>query len=276
MFATGFLTAALLGAAQLGVVFGLEALRLDRTFTGVQDEWSQQLTWIAWIVLIAVVGGASFAAGQAQILTQRVGVPVRMVTAFAAGLGAVVTILPLTAYPAVNTRLDVSLDPVLTIAITVCGAAGAGVLLATLIAANPPLTTNVALTTAALWVLAAVTFVFAAPLMGRLYLTPVRLGVLDITQLLTQPRARFSMAAVAFVIGLTAAIIGWMSGRPRALIAMSGTAGPLLVAIAYLISGPGMTREVTSQADAYLGAMIAVLAGLIPSAVIGMLPSRQR
>lgn len=272
IFAAGFATAALIGAAQFGVVYGLDALRLDRSFAEAGNDWNIQLTWIAWFVLVAVVGGASYSAGQARLMISKVGVGVRLIAAVAAGFGAAVTTLPLTIYPAVNAKLNAPIHAALTVALTVGGALIAGVVLAALIAGNPPLTTNVAAFAVSVWVLAVVSLGDTMPMLARAYLHPVRLGVLDITALQPQTRAYFSMPLLACVFSLGMALIGRARGHGRIVIAVSGAAGPLLIALAYLISGPGLSREVTAHADAYVGAMIAVVVGLLPSAIIAVLP----
>jgi len=42
------------------------------------------------------------------------------------------------------------------------------------------------------------------------------------------------------------------------------------------MGGPGLSRELTNQADAYLGAMIAVVVGLVPSVLVALLPPRKK
>src|SRR5215218_2782338 len=93
IFAAGFATAALIAAAQIGVVYGLDALRLNRSFADADGDWNVQLTWVAWFILAAVVGGSAYAASLSRLITKRlsVGVGVRLVRASAAGLGAAVT-----------------------------------------------------------------------------------------------------------------------------------------------------------------------------------------
>ncbi len=278
IFAAGFATAALISAAQFGVVYGLGALRLDRSFAEADGDWNLQLTWVAWFVLVAVVGGAAYAAGLSRLITKRlgVGIGVRLVGAVSAGLGAAVTSLPLTVYPAVDAKLSMPGNAALTMGFTVSAALAAGVGMAALTAGNAPMTTNIGYFTLCLWVLAAVSLSMGdAPLTGRLYLEPVRIGVLDIDALQPIPRASFSMPALAVLIGLVVAVIGRARRQPRTFIALSGASGPLLVALAYLLSGPG-PQKLTSQADAYLGAMIAVVVGLTLSTIIALLPRSSR
>jgi hypothetical protein len=271
IFAIAFATAAMVGAAQLGVAYGFSAIRLDRSFVKSGNDWNLLLTWIAWFAVVAVVAGASHAASVVK-LGQRFGVGARLTAALSAGLGALVAVVPLTVYPAVTAKLDAPIHPALTVALTVVGATGAGIVLAALAAGNPPLTTGVLVVALVVWGMAIASMVSSAPALGRLYLTPARLGVLDIEGLQTVQRAQFSMSAVAILVSVLVALGGRARNRSRVLIAVCGTTGPLTVALAYLISGPGISHEVTNQADAYLGAMIAVVVGLIPSMIIALLP----
>jgi hypothetical protein len=277
IFAAGFATAALISAAQFGVVYGLGALRLDRSFAEADGDWNVQLTWIAWFILVSVVGGGAYAAGLSRLLTKRlsVGVGVRLVGASAAGLGAGVASLPLTVYPAIDAKLSLPSNPAITIGVTVCAALAVGIGMAALTAGNAPMTTNIAYFTFCLWVLAVASLAESTPLFGRLYLEPSRLGVLDISSLQPIPRASFSTPVLALAVGIVVALVGRARRQPRTFIALSGAAGPLLVALAYLLSGPG-PQGLSSQADAYLGAMIAVVVGLTLSTIIALLPRSSR
>ncbi len=80
------------------------------------------------------------------------------------------------------------------------------------------------------------------------------------------------MPALAIVASVVVALGGRARRRSRVLIAACGATGPLTVALAYLVSGPGINHEITNQINAYLGAMIAVVVGLIPSMIIALLP----
>ncbi len=277
IFAAGFATAALISAAQLGVVFGLEALRLDRSFANADGDWYLQVTWVAWFVLVAVVGGASYAASLSRLHTKRlsVGIGVRLVAAVGAGLGAALTALPLTIYPSVNAKLSLPVNPAITMAFTVAAALAAGVGIAALTAGNAPMTTNVGYLALGLWVLAAVSIADTVPLTGWIYQQPPRLGVLDISSLQPIARASFSMPVLAAAAAIVTALVGRVRQQPRSLIVLSGATGPLLVALAYLLSGPG-PRGLSTQADAYLGAMIAVVVGLTLSTIIALLPRSSR
>jgi hypothetical protein len=274
VFGAGFGAAALGAAAQLGVGYGLSAIELDRSFVTYEQQWSIQLTWIAFFTLVAAVGGTAYAVSRARLVDKRRGVSVRAAAAIGAGLGTLLVMAPLTAYPAINSKMSTHV-PALTVALVVATASLAGAGLAALTVTIAPLSTNMIWFTISAWVLAGVSLADAAPTLGRLYLLPARLGVLDIAALQPIPRATFTMPALALILGLAVALTGHLRGRQRIPVALSGAAGPLLVAIAYLLSGPG-PQGMSVQADAYLGAMIAVVAGLVPSVIVAFLPRRQR
>src|SRR4051794_18290918 len=89
--------AALAGAGQLGLAYGLGILRLTRVVeVTVRDQWTAQLAWVAWIAMTsAAVGGM---AGRLH-LPWRSGAGTRIVTAVLASIGAAV-VVPLTMQPA--------------------------------------------------------------------------------------------------------------------------------------------------------------------------------
>jgi len=285
VFAVAFSTAALLGAAQLGLAYGLSGIRFDnRSFSGAENDWNIQLTWIVWFAMCAVVGGTAFAMSHGRLLARRVGiasrhtdgigVTLRGIAAAGAGIGALLAMLPLTVYPAISAKIP-ALDAGITMALNVNTALIVATVLAAVTAANRPLSTSMMAFTIAAWVLAVVS-ALDTPLMGRLYLDPPRLGVLDIGSLQPTPRAYFTMPVVAFVLGAIIALVSRSRRHSRVLTAFSGATGPLLIALAYLMGGPGLSRELTNQADAYLGAMIAVVVGLVPSVLVALLPPRKK
>ncbi|MEV4414177.1 hypothetical protein [Catellatospora sp. NPDC049609] len=282
LLAASFGMAALVGAAQFGVVYGLNALRLDREFSsGADNEWNLQLTWVAWFAALAVLAGATYAASLAvqQTGRSRVGAGVRAVGGVGAALGAAAATVPLTLQPARIARVNASFDPELTAAIAVGAGVVAGLLVTLLVVARKPLSTNLWVCTAGVWLLAAASFLDSAQF-GRNrdalaeYYDPMRLGVLDLSSLEPIPRATFSMPVLALVAALACGLAARHRGRSRLWIALSGAVGPLLVAMAYVIGGPGISRALTDQADAYLGAMIAVVVGLVVSSVIALAPRR--
>jgi len=285
VFAVAFSTAALLGAAQLGLAYGLSAFRFDRSFSGAENDWNIQLTWIVWFAMCAVVGGAAFAMSHGKLLARRVGVTgrhtdgagvtLRLIASAGAGIGAVLAMIPLTVYPAITAKIP-PLDAGITMALNVGTALIIATALACVTAGNRPLSTSMMVFTIVAWILAVVSALNTLPLMGRLYNDPVRLGVLDIGALQPAPRAWFTMPVLAFVLGAIIALVSRARRHSRVLTAAAGATGPLLIALAYLMGGPGLSRVLTNQAEAYLGAMIAVVVGLVPSMLVAMLPPRKK
>jgi hypothetical protein len=284
-FVVAFSTAALLGAAQLGLAYGLEAIEFDRNFSGVENDWNIHLTWIVWFAMCSVVGGTAFAMSHGRLLARRVGIAsrhtdgvgitLRAIAAAGAGIGALVAMLPLTVYPALSAKIP-ALDAGITMALNVNTSLVIAIVLAGVTAANRPLSTSMMVFTFAAWILAVVSTLNTLPVMGRLYVDPVRLGVLDIGRLDPVPRAYLTMPVLAFVLGAIVAFASRAKRHSRVLTAVSGATGPLLIALAYLMGGPGLSRELTNQADAYLGAMVAVVAGLVPSVLVALLPPRRK
>lgn len=288
MFAVAFGAAALIGAAQLGLAYGLEAIRFsDRSFEAAQNDWNIQLAWIAWFSILAVIGGTAFGMSHGKMVARRVGiasrhtdgigVTLRLIAAAAAGLGALMAMLPLTVYPASFTKMitQEAMNAPLSMALGVAPAILAGMVLAAVAVTNRPLSTSIVAFTVAGWLLAIVSIATTAPILGRLYIDPVRLGVLDIGALQPAARGYFTMPVLALALGTAIALVARMRRHSRVVTAFSGATGPLAIALAYVMAGPGISSELTNQAEAYAGAMIAVVAGLIPTVTIALLPPRK-
>ena len=151
VFAVAFSTAALLGAAQLGLAYGLEAIRFDRSFSGAENDWNIHLTWTVWFAMCAVVGGTAFAMSHGRLLARRVGVgsrhtdgagvTLRVTAAIGAGIGTLLAVMPLTVYPAITAKIP-GLDPVITMVLNLGTALIIATLLAALTAANRPLSSS--------------------------------------------------------------------------------------------------------------------------------------
>ncbi len=255
--------AALAGASQLGLAYGLGVLRFARVLdVTARDEWTAQLAWVAWIAMTAAaIGGI---VGRAR-LPRQAGASTRIVTAVAAGLGGAV-VVPLTMQPA-RTAQVAGVDPVLVIGICAALAALAG-----MVAAYAALSRAVArwsLTAAgiAVWVLA------IASVAPRDPLPAVRLGVLDaafLSSSVTQRTALIIMPALALVAG---AVLGWAARRRDMSlldITLAGLPGPALLTVAYLIAGPGSGAD-RYQMVPYWAAMTATGAGVLGSVLAAVL-----
>lgn len=259
--------AALAGASQLGLAYGLGILRLTRVVEiTARDQWTAQLAWVAWFAMMsAVVGGM---AGRLR-LSRRSGSGTRIVAAVAAGLGGA-AVVPLTMQPA-RTAAIAGVHPVFVIG--VCAALGA---LVGVFGAYAALSRQVArwsFTTIgiAIWVIAIVSVM--PSLAPGDPLPAVRLGVLDagfLSTSATQRSALFTMPVLALVSG---ALLGW-AARRRELstpaIALAGLAGPALLTLAYLIAGPGDGAD-RYQVVPYWAAMTAAGAGVLGSVLAAVL-----
>src|SRR5689334_13820113 len=95
--------AALAGASQLGLAYGLGILRLTRVVDiTARDQWTAQLAWVAWIAMTAAAAGGI--AGRSH-LPRSAGAGTRIAAALAAGLGAA-AVVPLTMQPARTAQVD--------------------------------------------------------------------------------------------------------------------------------------------------------------------------
>ena len=262
--------AALAGASQLGVAYGLGILRLTRVLDeAARDQWVTQLAWVAWLAMTAAVLGG-LAGGWLRGRWQAPeGTPTFLGLAVAAGVGAAV-VVPLTMQPA-RTAQIAGVRPVFVIGL--CAALGA---LVGAIAAYAALTELVArwsliLVGSVIWVIALVSV--APSLAPSDPLPAVRLGVFDAGFLapeVTQRAALFTMPAVALLAG---AALGWAARRremPTLTIALAGLPGAALLTLSYLIAGPGSGGE-RYQVVPYWAAMTATGAGVLGSVLAAVL-----
>ncbi|WP_320068388.1 hypothetical protein [Micromonospora sp. RTGN7] len=201
------------------------------------------------------------------------------VLALAGGFGALVTVL-LVAVPARVATVPAVSAP----QITAAAYAGAGVLIGVLIAGwvlrSSAAAFAVIATTGWLWLLAVVAVVDGV-LAGR-GLTTAQLGIWQLSadrpgfwlrDWFYWPGALLALAS-ALLIGALAARRAARSPQHRLGAAASGAAGPLLVALAYLLATPGIAAIGREQVSAHLVAPYAVLAGLAGSMLTAALAQR--
>ncbi len=266
------------GAAQLGVGYGLGIFSWLPTVHGVDDAaWLASLAWTVWISSLSVVLGT--------LIADRVGMPTvgmsslakllwRGVLALAAGLGGLI-VVALTAVPSrVAQRAD-TFAPHLIVG----GYAIAGVLFGLFIAltavSSRPIAYNIILTSGWMWLLA--TVATADALAGGGQLRVAQLGVWQVTSngpwfhSIYLPGAALA-AGSAIAIGVCAAWVAASRGAGRIGVALSGAAGPAVVATAYLLAAPVLVNVRPEQLSAHLVAPYAVLAGLVGSVCVALLP----
>jgi hypothetical protein len=262
-----FGVAALVVAAELGAAQAFRLIRWDDDFgSGIVGSWPALLTWVGFSYVIAVVAGAAVGRRAVRRPTRPDGVVARTLAALAASAGAGAAVI-LVWLPSGDVRAPATVDPRLVVTLTASAGilVGAMVALATLSVA--PLAGSVSVTVVWVW-LVAIASALADTASGSARSAP-RLAVVDapglvpVDQWWTGPSLMIGMAVV---LGALVALVARWGGGSRPWIAMSGLAGPLVVAAAYLLAGPGTADP--GQRDAYYASLIAVAAGLFASALI--------
>jgi hypothetical protein len=266
---------ALVGAGQLGVAYGLGIVDLDRSFgADTGNQWNAQLAWVCWFALLATVGGAATAERVARRHQYAPGVGIRILVALFGGVGAG-AVIPLSVQPARSADLAQSVDPALVVGLAAGLGAVGGILVAVVALSLRPFAWNLAAVATAVWLvgLAAV-----APYLGPDGAAPsIRLGVPQWTVQAGETDRLVEMLAVpvlALLAGLVVALVA-RGRRERGLgTAVSGTAGAAPLALAYLIAGPGTNGDTADQLAPYLGALIAIPAGLLGSLLVAVVRRR--
>ncbi|MEJ3750888.1 hypothetical protein WEI85_47665 [Actinomycetes bacterium KLBMP 9797] len=262
-------------ASQLGVAFGLGLVRFDRAFdAAAENRWVAQLAWLSWFPIVATVAGALAADRRARQHKHHAGTGSRLGYSVFAGIGAAAA-LPLCMLPARAADAP-SGDPVLIVGLSVGLGVIAGLFAAIVVIGQGPLLGNVVVMSAGVWLLGLISAVQSV----REPAPAVRLGTYDAATLAdstTQRLAVLTMPVLALLAGaLTAGVSRWL-GRPSRAVVASGLIGPAMLALAYLIAGPGSDID-DYQAAPYWGALVAIAAGTLGSALVAVLrrPTRAR
>jgi hypothetical protein len=275
LLATSAAAAAVIGAGQLGIAYGLGVVRLDRVLdVTARNIWTAQLAWVAWITTTAAVLGAVVATGMRPRWRPRpVGPGGALALGIAAGFGSL-TILPLTMQPARDAQVA-GVQPVFVIGAAVGLGAAAGIFAAWAAAAKPVARWSAVTLSVLMWLVALVSIV-PSLLPGN---TPIaiRLGVLSgslIPSAVAGHTAFLTMPTLALLAGLG---VGW-AARSRRLstlaVGMAGLAGPALLTMAYLIAGPE-NGTAGFQSDPYWSAMTACGAGVLGSVLAAIVRGAQ-
>lgn len=273
------------GAAQLGLGYGLGIIAWQPTGSSA-TVWVSSLAWVAWLAASSTVIGAlcadrlagsgapvpanpNSAAGQALTIAWRV------VIALSAAVGSLI-IVPLVAIPARTPRPD-NAAPYFTAG----GYAVAGIIIGLLIAvgalAARAIAANIVASSAWLWTLAVVAVADVIRADGDTA-TAAQLGTWQFTEadwirgMVNLPGALL-MLAIALIIGALAAWPAGRRGDNRVGVAVSGAAGPLLVAIAYFLAAPSLAER-DQHLSAFVIAPYAVLAGLAGSVIVSAIGPR--
>ncbi|MEV4812980.1 hypothetical protein [Micromonospora avicenniae] len=256
----------LAGAGQLGIAFAFGIVRLTGTSAGATvNQWPAQLAWVCWFAAHAAVAGTVVTARLAR-RHGLLGSTGRLVAiAAAAALGATV-VAPLCVRPAQVTE-RFAVDPIWAVGIcAILGAlVGAGAAIAALV--RPPLGWNLTAVGAVVWLVALVSVVPSLSTAGPL--PAVRLGVLEPTVLDVGAAGRQAvliLPAVALLIGAVTGGLARRRGHSPLVNGVTGAAGMVLVAFAYLTAGPGEAVD-RYQVTPYYGALLALAAGVLGSGV---------
>ena len=249
----------LAGAGQLGFAYGLGVVRFSRDFEQLSGQWTAHLAWVAWFAMLAAVAGGL--AG--DWLARRAGLPAtiaeRVAVAVAGGVGAL-AVAPLAMLPA-RAATTGDGNPVAIAGLSAALGALVGVFAALAVLSQRVAGLNLGAVTVVIWLIALLS---VAPSLGPDDPLPeVRLGVLDATWLgdsLAQRLAVIVMPAIALAVGAGIGAVARWRGLPMIPVAVSGVVGPALLALAYLIAGPGNDAD-RYQAAPYWGALISVAAG---------------
>ncbi|GAA1746606.1 hypothetical protein GCM10009681_17200 [Luedemannella helvata] len=274
--ATAVGVAFLVGAGQLGVLYGLDIVRWDRTFgAGGENGWSALLTWVAWVVMTATVAGAGAAARLGRRLRRVATWPARAAVSIVAGLGGGASAF-LAVLPATAARPPTNVDPDLVVMITAGFAVPVGIVVAVAALTWTPVAGNVITTTTWVWVFAAGSIIW--PLVTNESWPLARLAVPEPLTRPGDPVLMFSLGLVVLVSAILA-MIARFGGAGKVAVAVSGLGGPLLIAGAYVIAGPGVSGDHSDQLVPYQSALLFVLAGGVASvlvAVAGRRPPKPR
>ncbi|SBT53452.1 hypothetical protein [Micromonospora narathiwatensis] len=269
------------GAAQLGFGYGLGIINWTPAGAAqVEATWVASLAWATWISATSVVAGAICAHRLRGGDAQEPGGPLRKLgLAVGATAGALITVL-LVAVPARAARVPDTSAPQTVAA----GYAAVGLLIGLLLAMwalhTRAVATNLVATTGWLWLLAVVSVVDGV-LSGR-GLTTAQLGIWQISadserfwirDYFYWPGALLALGS-ALVIGVLAARRTARVPEQRVGTAASGAAGPLLVALAYLLAVPRLAAIAAEQLSAHLIAPYAVIAGVGGSVLVAALAQR--
>ncbi|MEH0825774.1 MULTISPECIES: hypothetical protein [unclassified Micromonospora] len=280
--ATAVGVAAGVGAAQLGFAYGLGVIDWAPVQPAAANaSWYASLAWATWIAAVSTIAGAVCA----QRMEERgpdaePGSTLRRVTLAVAGaVGALTTVL-LVAVPARAATVPDTFSPQSLAA----GYAVVGVLVGLLTAIwalhTRAVATNVIATVGWIWLLAMVS-VADGVLAGR-GLTTAQLGIWQ----LSTDSARFWLRDYVYWPGLllaagSALLIGALSARRTARVAesrlgaaVSGAAGPLLVALAYFVAVPRLAEVTPAQVSAHFVAPYAVVVGAVGSVLVAALAQR--
>ncbi|HKT02601.1 MAG TPA: hypothetical protein VJT31_23980 [Rugosimonospora sp.] len=294
--------AAATAAAALGLGYGLGIVSWPTVTDGSQDSaWLASLAWTAWIAAAATVIGAVVAdrlsAGESggapprRSAAERDGVyrssapgavattAWRLVIALTAAIGGLLTV-PLVAVPArAAHRPDTYAPQLIAGGYAIVGVI-VGLLVAILALSSRAVALNVILGAGWIWALAIASVIHGVATgqgLSTAQLAVWRFGGHFINGTISLPGAGLMLGS-SLAVGVLAAWPALRRGDNRVGVAISGAAGPVLVAAAYFLAAPKIaTVRADQHFSAFLLAPYAVLAGLAGSVVLtALVTDRER
>jgi len=254
------------GAAQLGIAYGIAILLWAKDFADPGGgAWAGNLTWVCWLAAGSVVLGVVIGRRITPVTRSARPVFAQLATVISAAIGALVTV-PLVGIPARYAEVATDSTP----GATASRIALVGVLLGAVVSfgvlLGRPLEWNTLVTTGLLWVVG-----FGSVLVSLGRGAPpdsVRLAVWRYAESPGWLAVMVPMLVEALAVGAGLAWLAKRHGHSRVAVAVCGAPGPLVVAVAYLVAGPGTRPETGEQFLPYLAAPYAVLTGLLGSLLV--------
>lgn len=282
--------AAAAGAAQLGLAYGTGVLTWPASAgTSATHTWINSLTWGCWIAAVSAVVGAVVAARlhdgphphrphapteQADPGRFRIR---RLTLAFCAAVGALLTVA-LVAVPARETSTAVATAPQSTAAGYAALGIGVGLLLAIAALTARAVAANLLATATWVWLLAVIVVVSRVVSGDDWAGVPLGFPALDSDptwfRSILVADAGVALAA-ALIIGALAALPAARRGDHPVGVVVSGAAGPLTLAVAYLLTQPDLVNSGATALSRHLTAPYLVLAGLAGSLLVSAVPVRR-
>ncbi len=255
-------------AAQLGTAQALGIVRwTDHYDSSGGDSWSALLTWVTFVYAASVLAGAAVGRKAVRRAGRTDGVFARITAALAGAVGAAAAI-SLVTLQAGNAVPPVNVHPELLVSVIAGAGVVAGLVLALFALFVPPIAGGAGAFVAWIW-LAAIGSSVAGILSHQPYPSP-RLALIDAAYLDRYGwwPGPYVMVIAAGLVGLAVALIARWAGAGRFMVAVSGLAGPAIVAGAYAIAG-------TAAADTgtFLASLYAAGAGLVVATLVA-LPAR--
>jgi hypothetical protein len=247
-----------MAAAQVGVASVLGALRLDAAYADT-DAWAAQTVFLAWFALVSVAVGTAAGA-------RATGLGTRLSAAVAAGVGSALG-SGIALFPARHAQVPKG-DPTLLAGLALGIGAVAGIIVAFALLSARSLGWNAAVYGVLMWLL--IGGAVAAD-SGDVQAQLGRLAAPGLSASFMHSFGPWALPALAAVLSLLVAVAARLSGHHRLAIALSGASGPAMVALAYVIAGPGGSDY---QKIPWISALVAVATGLAASILVALPPKR--